>query len=270
MLGSTLALIALLAAGPSQGEAPVEAHGTAAAAGGPAPRCEWFLVREPDGDEVAAVRLLRLEAPGRTLLERDLVFRAEGHRIHHTELLEGPRRRLVWRELGPAGGTAWVADWDLADPSGGRQLRTVGHGWARATHGACSADAPWIGPLEWLEAARGGALAELGPVAWLTPGRATTGSAVYPTSAPRAFLASDALRGPEGACAAQGGGLQSFALLAPGRSATPCSAADYEAFVARHGYRPAPRHPYVEAALRRADTLRQLAEDGAWRLLLAP
>ena len=53
------------------------------------PRVECFFVADPDGTEVAAVRLLRLDTPGHTLLERDIVFRAEGQRVHHTERLTG-------------------------------------------------------------------------------------------------------------------------------------------------------------------------------------
>lgn len=231
------------------------------------PRVECFLVADPDGTEVAAVRLLRLDTPGHTLLERDIVFRAEGQRVHHTERLAGAQRRLVWRELGPRGGAVWVAEWDLSDASAGARLTTVGHGSARATHAAEAAAAPWIGPLEWLEAARSGALAELGPVAWLTPGRAASGARVAPVEA---ALPNPSPRGPEGLCTVSQGALLGFELLVPGRRATPCSLAAYEAFVARYAYRPAPRHPYVEAALRRGDTLRRLAAGNEWRVLLNP
>jgi len=231
-------------------------------------RCEWFQVRrvsDPEADPVAVVRLLRLDAADHTLLERDVVWRVEGWRLHHTERLAGRARRLTWRELGPGGALAWTADWDLADRTGGRSTNIVGYGWARPTHERTLAGAPWIGALEWLEAARAGALAELGPVAWLTPTRASSGT---PRTAADAapvtrwpFVTAHAM-GPEGRATFAGGAIESFELGSRDLRATPIAEVEYQRLVGLWTWRQAARHPYVEAALHRGETLRRLAELG--------
>lgn len=262
-------------------------------------RREWFGVSRvpasateghaaPDGlsgEPVAVLRLLRLDAADHTLLERDVVWRHEGWRMHHTERLSGTYRRLCRRELGPSGARAWLADWDLGDPAGGRRAQVVGHGWARPTHEHIEAGAPWIGPLEWLEAARGGALAAIGEVAWLDPQRAASGAPPHPVrrsvdgSASGGPAACDRVgapphgprevQGPEGRATFAGDTLVAFDLGAPGLRATPITEAEYERLAGRWAHRPAARHRFVEAALRRDDTLRRLAELGP-RAFAAP
>lgn len=284
LLAVLRALLASLALGaaraPSEPTVPVEAEVTAAQATPGAPlrltvppstvRSEWFEVRrvsDPAADPVAVVRLVRVDAAAHTLLERDIVWRAEGWRMHHTERLANHARRLISREQGPRGARAWTADWDLADPSGGRCASIVGHGWARPTHEQTLAAAPWIGALEWLEAARAGASAELGPVAWLTPNRAPSGAARPGPTAERETNAVAAITGPEGRAAFEGGALTSFELGSRELLATPIAEAEYEHLAGRWAWRPVARHPYVEAALRRDETLRRLAELGPSAIL---
>ncbi|MEZ6016499.1 MAG: hypothetical protein R3F49_15380 [Planctomycetota bacterium] len=221
-------------------------------------RIECFAVRRggADSDPVAVVRWLRLDGAAHTLLEREVVFRAEGWRIHQTERLEGTSRRLTWREQGPTGARSWTSDWDLADASGGALAEVVGYGWRRETHERCAADAPWIGPLEWQEVARAGALADLGAVAWLCPPRALSGRA-------RSSAPSGPNIGPEGrlsfADGAGGAELVEFCLGAPDLVATPLDAVEYGRLAARWGTPPVGRAPAVEAALNRDETLRRIA-----------
>jgi hypothetical protein len=203
-------------------------------------RTEWFALARrgvPAGEPVAVLRLVRVDGAAETLLERDLVFREEGWRIHHTERLAGTVRRLVWRELGPGGALCTVCDWDLAAADGGLSLQEIGYGWERPTHGRRTAAAPWIGPLEALEAARAGALEGLGPVTPVAPAGVAEGPA---------------------ALSVEAGRLLTFEL--PGRLvATPLEAREFARLVERWGHRPAPHHPFVEAALRRDRNLRILA-----------
>jgi hypothetical protein len=223
----------------------------------PAPRLEWFEVRrgdDPTSEPVAVGRLLRVDAADYTLLERDVVWREEGWRVHQTERLAGRTRRFTWREQGPRGALAWTADWDLQDPSGGREATIIGYGWARPTHERARAKAPWIGALEWLEAARGGATAELGPVAWLAPMRASQGAA-------RPALDGSAA-GPEGRATFVDGALVSFELGSRDLRATLVTEVEYLRAAERWGWRSTGRHPFVEAALRKDQTLRRLAELG--------
>jgi hypothetical protein len=264
----------------SEPAVPVEAEVTAVQATPSAPlrltvppatvRSEWFEVRrasDPAADPIAVVRLVRVDAAGHTLLERDIVWRAEGWRMHHTERLAGHARRLIVREQGPRGALAWTADWDLADASGGRRASVVGHGWARPTHEQTHAAAPWIGALEWLEAARAGASPELGPVAWLTPSRGLSGAACPARSAERGTSPSAAFTGPEGRATFEGGALSSFELSTSELLATPIAEAEYEHLAGRWAWRPVGRHPFVQAALRRDETLRKLAALGPSAIL---
>jgi hypothetical protein len=222
-------------------------------------RSECFEVQradDPDAGPIAVVRLVRLDAADHTLLERDIVWRAEGWRVHQTERLAGRTRRVSWREQGPGDALAWTADWDLQDGSGGRMATIVSHGWARPTHERAQGGAPWIGALEWLEAARAGALAELGPVAWLTTARAPSGIAHH------AGGAADPV-GPEGRATFTDGALTCFELGSSELSATPIPEAEYQRLAGLWTWRRAARHPFVEAALRRDETLRRLAELGS-------
>jgi len=209
---------------------------------------------DPSAGAAAVMRLLRVEGRGFTLLERDIVFRVEGWRLHHTERLIGSQRQLTAREQGPTGALCWTADWDLADPTGGRRAEVLGHGWRRPTHGVLQAAAPWIGPLEWSEIARVSALPELGPVAWLRPVSVPSGVAVT------SHLTGSTPPGPEGRLTFDGRVLVGCELGSGTLGARPISEAQFADFVERHGHRPVARHPLVEAALHREETLRTIAE----------
>lgn len=209
-------------------------------------------------EPVAVVRLLRLDAADHTLLEREIVFRSEGWRMHHTERLAGGTRRLAWREQGPTGTHTWTADWDLTAPTGGTEARVVAHGWRRPTHERLVGDAPWIGALEWLEAARAGAAPLLGEVAWLVPSRAPAPRAVrrhlaLPVGAPCAF-------GPEGRLTVLDGVLAGFDLGGADCMATSTTETEFRRLAQRWGCRDIGQHPAVTAALSRDETLRQMAQ----------
>lgn len=129
---------------------------------GPPADAQYFLLaRDLESDEdadaedstLAVVALRRLDRPGHRLLEREVVFREGGVRIHHTERIDGNARRLVWREFAPRGPRTWMAEWrDDADA-----VRTVGYGWDRPVHERLEGTDAMVGPLELLERLESGA-----------------------------------------------------------------------------------------------------------------
>ena len=245
--------------------APVEA---VAHAGSRDPMGKGAIPGQVPATELAVVRLLRLDGGDYTLLEREIIFREEGWRLHQVERIEGSKRRLTWREIGPGGRRTWGANWDLDGDHAGVQAKIVSYGWRRPVHTKLSGGAPLMGALEWLENRRAGGCAPA--VDLLDPlrhGARPLDSRVIAFEERATLLAGLGLTGEQAAEALvveagdstlvlHGSSLVAFSLA--GGWARPISELEYERRAARWGFRPGGRHPAVEAAMHRDETLRTL------------